>query len=280
MLRGSYTQDDINELKGIFLKRAMAVDPDGTAALALSGGIDSVGVLFAQMELGRKPHCYTFYMDAYESEDIRASRNLANKFGLSLTEVVLPTDVDSMYNDVRRVIPHLCKIKKTNVECTIPWLYLLPVIEEDTILVGLGGDDYCCNDRKSNVLRAKVGEEGMLEHRLHKFDDTDNADRCTFELARKFGKEVIDFYDFHEGIDWFMQFKLSAINSPFQKAPLVLCWKSWYDKGNFYKKHSDYQANSRLRDFYGTLLQSGYNKAGHKSVIGLYNQIARELGVL
>ena len=278
MLKDKYTSEDILELREIFLRRVEDVDSDGSAAIALSGGIDSVGVLFAELELGRKPRCYTFYADRHISSDIKASRNICSALGLELTEIVIPTDVDTMYRDVRRVIPHLCKVKKTNVECTIPWLYAYPAIKEDIVLTGLAGDDFFCNNRKANVMLGRVGEDGMLDYRRQHVKDIDNADKCILDLAKTYGKTAVDFYDFPEAIEWFMQFTLRSLNRPFQKAPLVYCWRDWYAKGAFYKKHSSLQVDSRLRDFYQELLASKYNTGGHRAVSGLYNQIAKEVG--
>lgn len=58
-----------------------------------------------------------------------------------------------------------------------------------------------------------------------------------------------------------------------------MAFDDYYKKGAYYRDQTDYsyQINSRLRDLHDMLLESKYNINGHKAIIGLYNDIAKEV---
>lgn len=168
-----FSLSDAKQFREICKNRIHEIDSDGKAGLALSGGTDSVTVLFAMLECGIKPHCYTFYMDGIISADLKSSRKLANDFGLELTEVPIASDPDSIYEDIKAVLPYCNKVKKTIIQCMIPWKYIYPEMREETIITGIGGDDLYGTQRKVQVEFHKTGDVGISKWRHCYSDDLD-----------------------------------------------------------------------------------------------------------
>lgn len=274
-----FSIDDAVKFRNICKERIMEIDSDGKAALALSGGTDSVTVLFAMLDLGIKPHCYTFYMDGIISRDLLSARKLAKDFGLELTEVPIPSDTDSIYADIKAVIPYCEKIKKTIIQCMIPWKYIYPAMTEDTIITGIGGDDLYGTQRKVQVAFHSVGDAGIAKWRHCYSDDLDFSAGNIARYGKVFGKTNIDFYNTNTIFDFINTFSLGAINKPVMKASSIMAFDDYYKKGAYYRDQTEhsYQINSRLRDLHDMLLKSKYNKNGYKAIIGLYNEIAREV---
>ena len=73
--------------------------PQNEVAISLSAGIDSASVLFALLECGKKVIVYSFTLDRKESTDFLCAKQLASTFGLKFVPVILPTDLNVLYND-------------------------------------------------------------------------------------------------------------------------------------------------------------------------------------
>ena len=109
-------------------------------AVLLSGGIDSISVAFAAHRLGKTLHCYTMYVDGNVSSDAQNAINTANKFGWNITTINVPTD--NIATDFIKLVNHYNCIKKTQLECTWPFLYVYPKIEQKELLTGWGADGW------------------------------------------------------------------------------------------------------------------------------------------
>lgn len=275
-----FDRSDANELRELLLNRVEVIDPNKNACMALSGGTDSITALFAMIETGRKPDCYTFHMDGIISKDLQASRHACKYFGLKLHEISIPRDVDTMYNDVRSVIPFCEHIKKTIIQCMIPWLYIYPAMEQDTIINGLGGDDYFGTSRNTQIAYHNFGDEAIIKNRLWRGADLNFSDANITRFASHYGKTNIDFYADKKIEQFLLQYTYKAINKPYPKYAVIAAFMDYYKREPFYRDQTDhnYQVNSRLRECQDMLLHSKYNTKGHKAIIGLYNQIAKEIG--
>jgi len=276
-VKKKFDDQDAKKLREIYISRIEEIDPNKDSALALSGGTDSITVLFAMMETGRKPECYTFYMNGIVSRDLISSRHACEYFGLNLHEVCVPSDVDSIYRDVKRVIPYCEKVKKTIIQCMTPWLYIYPAMEQHTIITGMGGDDYFGTQRKVQVAYHNLGDEGIIDLRKYFGDDLNFSGANIERFARVYGKENIDFYGSKEIEQFLLGFTFECMNKPVPKYPSIAAFMDYYRKEPFYRDQTDhsYQINSGLRECHERLLNSNYNRNGKKAIIGLYNEISR-----
>lgn len=180
-------------------------DQDKTAELALSGGVDSMTVLFAMLETGRKPTCFTFYLQDTPSEDLLSSQAVCKRFGLKHRAVEIPWDIRKLAHDVRHLILRAEVLKKTIIQCMHPWLYLYPAMESDLALCGLGGDDLLCTQRKVQVLLNMKGEQALRESGYRKCysSDLNFSAANIIRLGEEYGKRLIDVYDDRELEAWF-----------------------------------------------------------------------------
>lgn len=269
------------EFRKIMLDRVSALAAQGPFELALSGGVDSTIILFACIELGLKPRCLTFYMDGFESEDLKASRNLAKHFGLELTELAIPSDAKSMFEDVRRVLPHCHRMKKTVIQCMIPWLYLYPAMETGHILIGITADEHYCNSRPTQVQLNAEGEESILPLRKVMNQTPGYSTWNVLNFAAHYGKRNTDVYVDQAVEDFFHRYQAKALDKPFEKHISVMAFEDYFKRGAFLRKRASYQVVSGLRDLHDERLLSDpvINPKGHKAIIALYRDVQRELGL-
>lgn len=275
------------ELRERLVERARGVNPDGKACLALSGGVDSVTALFAMLEAGQRPRCYTFYMEGHVSDDLVAAKRLTEHFGLEHVVVMVPTAHDEIVRNVQRVIAGTCKIKKTIIECTAPWTYIGRAMAErgdKHILIGFSAGNIFCLSRRDNKKLLELGEAEFLRqgHRTHKFTDLNYVDGNVARYVKvNFGIIMDDFFATDRIFKWFHPYTIGEIHraedgSRFEKAPFIYAFHDYYGQKDFYRKGSSYQVNSRLRDFYeGLLWNEKYNPSHkHQGIIAIYNRIA------
>jgi asparagine synthetase B (glutamine-hydrolysing) len=276
-MREKVTQVDLDLARDMFIRRYQRLDPDGKAALALSGGTDSVTILFAMLASGHKPRCYTFYVDGIESTDLLSSRTLCKHFDLELVECKLPSDPTAIMADIHNYIEDCEYTKKTIIQCMHPWLYLYPAIKERgdiLILNGLGGDELAVNQRKTMVKLHKEGEEAIIPIRSKNYsNDIRFSGGNIIRYGLKWGIENIDFYNDQEIIDFYLQFKVKALHKPVEKYIQAGAFADYYRMGKFYRKHDSYQINSGLKYAHEKILQTKWNLRDSKDMIAIYNDV-------
>ncbi|NDB61766.1 hypothetical protein EB001_25495, partial [bacterium] len=97
-------------------------------AVLLSGGIDSISVAFAAHRLGKTLHCYTMYVDGVVSKDAQNAIDTAKEFNWDINIINVPTV--NIVGDFKHLVSHYNCQKKTQLECTWPFLYVYPNIKE------------------------------------------------------------------------------------------------------------------------------------------------------
>lgn len=255
------------------IRKSLPLEPVG---LAMSGGIDSASVFFALIEIGHEFECYTFYQDGYESEDLIASKKYCEQFGIKLNLINMPSDVHSIYRDVKKVIPFCSsKILKTKVETLRPLMYLFENSKHKTILNGYSADSYMTYSREMNVmLHSENGEQKVIDAKWRSvWDAPDLYLALSKKLGEHYGINYVDTYEDKAIEDFFLQFYLKDLLKP-HKHIVTSAFKNEFDSVGGFRHQSSYQVNSRTRDFHAELLNSQYNENEHKGIIGLYNEIA------
>lgn len=248
--------------------------------IALSGGVDSAILLFAALEAGLNPRCLTFHMDGVESADLKSARRLAEHFDVELHTVTVPSDADSLARDVRRALPHCHTVKKTIVQCLIPWLYLYPAMEAPRILIGVTADDFYCNQRKVQVALHQHGEDAIRQYRRSYARNPNFSTANIIALAAAYDRTCIDVYDDARVESFFLRFPARLLNRPYPKHLSVRAFQDYYRQGAFRRERSSYQVDSGLRDLHRhRLLPSEHNPSGYRAEVGLYRAMARELGL-
>ena len=143
----------------------------------------------------------------------------AREFGWKHTIVGVPTN--NLENDFKRLVKDYSCIKKTQLECTWPFLYLYPYIQQKELLSGWGADGWYGVSKKA-CLHFKEPKEKFDEFRRAYFDAPNPVGvRQQEQLCREYGlKFIVPYFDMRVE-DYMMQFDWYEMNKPFQKVKVV-----------------------------------------------------------
>jgi len=252
-------------------------------ALLLSGGVDSMTALFAALECGHKPRCYTFYLSGYKSTDLAAARKVTDYFGLELIEVGIPSTLGDLIRDTFAVIDEInweyyLGVRKVTIQTMHPLLYTTKAIEERKVVAGLGGGKLSLDSRKASIEIYHGGEEAADDLRCDRYavDDDSLQYQRTYQRA---GIEYLDFYAFTDAYRWVREIPVIAFNQRKAKWGLVKPFLDYWKKRPMYRAPAPYQIASGLRRFHDRLLKTRWNTKGWVQVQKVYQQMAKERGV-
>ena len=139
---------------------------DDKVAVLLSGGVDSLSVGFAaEVVLGKKVHAYSFRLDTQTSYDYEKAKEVAEQFDWKFTGIEIPTN--NLVEDFHKLVELGC-LKKTSYECTYPFLYVYPQIQEKYVLSGWAADGYYGISKKA-MMHYKHTQELFDEFRDNYF---------------------------------------------------------------------------------------------------------------
>lgn len=246
--------------------------------LLLSGGVDSASMLAAALACGYKPRIFTFRLDGYVSPDFRVAESMAKTFGCEFYPVLIPMDTEQLITDVRRIIGLTDISLKTHVQCSHPFLYLC----EQAQRIGAKRFIYCADGsslygdgRKAMIAYHDGGEAAYREKRLQ--DATDPGTNVSIlKVCQPYGISLYDPYLYPDLKAFFLSLTFADMHRPKQKYIGLQAFPEFWKAGAWYRESSNFQINSRLREFHDTLLQSPYNTGNHKNVVGIYNRIKNE----
>jgi len=252
-------------------------------ALLLSGGVDSMTALFAALEYGHKPRCYTFYLSGHRSADLAAARKVTEHFGLELIEIGIPSTLDDLTRDTFAIIDEVDwnyypGLRKVTIQTMHPLLYTTKAIEEPRVVAGLSGGKLSIDSRGASIDVYHGGEEVADELRCDRrvVDDDGLQYERTYKRA---GIDYIDFYAFTDAYRWVRQISVKAFNQRKAKWGLVKPFLDYWKMRPMYRAPSPYQIASGLRQFHDRLLKTRWNKKGWVRVQKVYQQMAKERGV-
>jgi len=243
--------------------------PNDDVALLFSGGSDSLSILLSCLDLNIKPHLYTFRLSNHESQDSIYSKKISEIFSLKHTEVILNVDDINLLSDVEYIISHFKVKKKTHVQCIHPFIYLIPKINQSVILTGLCADDLYGTPR-SMAKYAKTSFFNELRQRIYENIESSGY-KFINQIASENNKLLIAPYKQSQDIYNYMILKTyKEMHSPKQKFIMFDDYKTELLTHNIYRRNSNLQCDSKIREWHDTLLVS------NKSVTAIYNKIYRD----
>jgi DNA (cytosine-5)-methyltransferase 1 len=252
--------------------------PEQRVAVLLSAGLDSNAILLALQEIGKEPVAYSFRLDGVYSTDFKHAQRNAETFEVPFHEVVLPTDSATLLKDIRFLISHGAR-KKTAIECSWPVYYALQAIEETDVADGIGCDPYFSLSKKA-MMHYRDTPETMEQYREDYFTAANPGQRVTMApVAEMLGvRRWSPYFDpalrpVFAGTTW------DELNKPHQKQALRDVYPEEFARIKIHL-HTNFQfGDSGIAKHFTKVLMADpeLNPDGQwKSVIGIYNQLAKE----
>jgi len=271
-----------DKFRELVIEQVSALPSD--APLFLSGGVDSGTLLAAFLAIGRKPLCCTFKLGDYESADYLVSKDMCETFGLPFIPVTVPRNVDLMYEDCKKVIWLTGSSVKTHVQCSWPFLHMCRELRSmgySTAAMGMAVDDLWGTGRDFSIAYRNGGDYEFTKERERTINDPSVSDHSVMRLCRKMGVDVVDCYRQKPIIDYMLSLRYDQLHNPSFKGLALLGFSEFWRKKPWYrnpeKQASFLQVVSGIREFHDVLLTTPYNKNKHKAVVGIYNDIKKEV---
>lgn len=260
-------------VRDILLKEANIIEND--VAIMMSGGVDSCSVLFSLIESKKNITAYSFTLEGHESTDFKSSKIVCEHFGIKFVPIYLPTDIEVLKNDVKYLIHNEGLRKKTEIECTWAMMYALKQVKEDVIFTGHGADGHFGISKKA-MINFRQTVESLDTFRKNLFGNPNYAQKSTLEkMSKEMNKKIVFPYLTQDMRNLFLGTSWESINKPKEKQPILDSFKEYFEQIKI-RKHTNFQlGDSKIAEGFTRLLETEFNKNNYKSVIGIYNAIAR-----
>lgn len=244
---------------------------EDTVALALSSGIDSLSILLALLECGKKVIVYSFHLDDVQSRDFLVAQDVAKQLNLKFVPIVLPSDIDTLKSDIKIMARKYDCVKKTDFECFWPYMYLMKQVEESVLASGMAADGHFAISKKAMI---------HFKDNVQTFRDNyfSNPNRCQLiqreKLAEELNLKLFDPYLSNEMISYLYDSSWDECNKPYQKMPIRQAFD--YEKYVKIYPHTNFQlGDSGISKHFEKLLDTNWNINNYKSVTGIYNSVVR-----
>jgi asparagine synthetase B (glutamine-hydrolysing) len=234
----------------ILKEQLKSIESDEVAVL-LSGGVDSSTLAFTAARLGKRVHGYSFYIGEPSYDSLKA-QEICETFGFDFTGVNVP--VDNIIEDFKTLAyKYDCK-KKTQFECTFPFMYIYPQIKEKYVLSGVAADGHYGLSKRA-MIHFRHTKEKFDQFRSDYFSSPNPAGIRQLEmLSKEYDKELIAPYLTREIYDYFQQFTWEEINKPYEKHLIRSRFKE-FDEVKV-KKHLNLQLVGGVDKVFEGLLES------------------------
>jgi len=253
------------------------------AVLFLSGGIDSATILAAALSLGRRPACVSFTLGPNPSPDAKVARLMTTETDVPLHLVVIDRSTKTLIRDTRRIIRIIGSSRKVAVQCCHGFVYLL---EEATRLgasagiIGMAAEELFGTTRAIQILYNTEGEAAARRMRREEWEDWEHpADAVIARMARDdFGVTLHDVYRDPTVAEYLLALDMDVIHRKRADKSLALeAFPEFWSRGAWHRPHADLQIVSGLREWHNTLLSSPINTRRVRAVVGVYNDILKEV---
>lgn len=245
-------------------------------ALSFSGGTDSLGLLFACLDLDIKPKLYIYTVKGFPSKDLETAVWVATKYDLQLKVVEIPDDVDTLIKDVKIM---LCEgIRgKVNIQCMHGHYYVAPQVRESMILNGSGIDGIYGVYREYLLNKQARNDKTVFDILRNKHLSNPNDDAMIYQkiLYQKYGVQVLYPYRHSLFVDYLMTKTWDEINRPRMKNIFVQEYQEQFD--GFYRQRGSQQIIAGTRELHDKLLGTKYNTGKYKTVTPIYRVMELEL---
>jgi len=251
----------------------------GEIAVATSGGVDSSSIVLAAMDAGFRPAVVSFTLDNWGSADFLAARKLAAHFGLDFLPVFLPSDPETIAQDLQTLVRDWGARKKTSIECLWPFKYVLERLRANglnTLVAGSAADGHFALSKKA-MIHCREPKEAFQAFRRDYFSQADPAQTRTLSRVARdaYGVAAISPYTDPRVFDLFADDDWDSLNRPRQKEAIRREFPE-LDALRL-KPHTNLQlGDSRIAETVGRSAVA-YFAPHAKSPVAAYNVLNRQL---
>lgn len=227
--------------------------------IMLSGGVDSLCVLYSVMEIGAPFKAVNFRFIGLESSDRESVKRLQEKAGFDVLYLDLPIDdIETLKEAVELCKTVYGKVRRVKVETIYAFLLVKKYIPADVnIISGISGDGSVCYHKKDAVLISKVGEQAEEVMKIRR------GDKSKDEIRR-----VFQGYDYltpcHEKTvtDVLTDYTTKACNAKFPKSCFIYAFSDYFRKYKNYRNPIGFHKASHEADGFERLArENGFDNA-------------------
>ena len=250
--------------------------PTDDVGILLSGGVDSLSLAFGAHRLGKKITAYTFHLEGDKSYDAIKAEEACEIFGWNCKTVVIKPD--RLKKDFILLAKQYDCRKKTQFECTFPFLYVFPRITQFNVITGIGADGYYGVSKKA-ILHYKE-PKSLFDSFRDKYFAPYNVTgfRQIEQLSKEYSKNLVHPYIYHqEVVDYFYQYDWYQLNTPHQKQIVRDAYSYEFSKIGKVKEHINLQLGSNIDHLFETLLDDKMlNNRGRTRIMDLASDYASQ----
>ena len=221
-------------------------------ALLLSGGVDSMSLGFAASRVGKHVVAYSFKTDQHDSYDYEKAQQVSETMGWDFVGVVVNTE--DLKKDFYKLLDLGC-VKKTQFECTYPFLHLYPEIVEHSVLSGIAADGWYGLSKKAkmNFIKTKESFDGF---RREYFNAENPAGVLNLlSLSSIYNKKLVHPYLWDKKVEhYFMEYDWNELNKPEQKRHVREAFKEEFEMVGHVNQHTNLQLDSKINILFESLL--------------------------
>lgn len=235
-------------------------------ALLLSGGVDSLSLGFAATNLGLKVNAYTFQIENSPSQDSKVAQKASDIMGWDFNLIRVP--IHNLESDFLKLAnQYLCQ-KKTQFECTFPFLYVIPKIQEKYILSGIAADGHFGLSKKA-MMHYRTPKSKFDTFRKDYFSGKNPAGQIQQkQLIEEYKKIQVAPYLDQRIYDFFIQYDWETINKPYQKMFTLKAYPEYFKQVGR-RPHGNLQLVARIPHYFERLLDSSLNINNRTRVMDL-----------
>lgn len=271
----------MNEFRRLMMN---SVEKTGNQPIFLSGGIDSATILAASLALGWKPLCITFYLGS-QSLDFLMSQSMAENFSCEFIPVKIIPTIENLKKDVNKII-EMGTTRKTFIQCMQPFLYMVPELAKrgyHHAYWGMASGDLVGDSREAHFAHHRSVKEWNEKRRFaadiyHKNKLNTSDGWINDRLEKYYHFTAIDPYWNHDLREYILSKTFEELHRPKNKWLYVEAFPEFWGKNEFwYRRHSNLQINSGIREWHDKLLDlPEYKMLQSKSVKKIYNYIGNK----
>lgn len=275
-MKNAYTKSDCQELRRLLIKRAQDTCGNSDSnCLLLSGGMDSTTALYSLLGAGVKFKAYTFYIDGWESQDLKAVQSLQKQIGFPVEYIPIKSNYDEIKDDLKKAVKKCYdvykKIREVKTETIFAMINLekrLP--EKCNVVLADFGDSVLGYTKTIGKIIYLHGEESKwsLDARSEVFDVNEyngilfNENRMRIEMFMG------------EPMKFLLNFTASACNKRFPKS---ICYYA------FFEEHNKYHSYRKPKSFHKACNEKAmFNlmamERGYKNSYEFFKAIHKEMG--